>query len=267
MDRHTHSSARIRRCLSVVSAKYPIRECRSSQRTHRFVDMFSKPAHLQARDTLVKYYSLLHYTRLSHASLDHLYPLSNTNTHASSLPSPVHAAAILLKQLLNTFLHPRALCFLPPFLVHRPAYIFSTLAARFLAKREEEEGQAQFKAIFGGFGSGLSYGLVTWRLSKWLQGIASGTQGVFLSTRPGLFSAFRYVGGVLAGQEGALKRTITLASLFYGVSWILVRWHNSLIDSKPLFCLCASFLTKLVAYFSGNYRQLAPPYSSVLSDC
>ncbi|KAG5219396.1 acyltransferase [Salix suchowensis] len=118
----------------------------------------------------------------------------------------------------------------PAFLVHRPAYVFGTLAAHFLAKREEEEGQAQFKAIFGGFGSGLSYGLVTWRLSKWLQGITSGTQGVFLSTGPGLFSALRYVGGVLAGQEGTLKRTITLAGLFYGVSWILVRWHNSLID-------------------------------------
>ncbi|KAF7419297.1 hypothetical protein PC9H_001884 [Pleurotus ostreatus] len=207
-----------------------------------FVDMFSKPAHLQARDTFVRYYSLLHYTRLSHASLDHLYPLSNNNTHSSPLPSPVYAVTIFLKQLLNTFLHPRALCFLPPFLVHRPAYIFGTLAARFLAKREEEEGQAQFKAIFGGFGSGLSYGFVTWRLSKWLQGIASGTQGVFLSTRPGLFSALRYVGGVLAGQEGALKRTITLAGLFYGVSWILVRWHNSLVDSKPSFKrLVASF--------------------------
>ncbi|KDQ23397.1 hypothetical protein PLEOSDRAFT_1049000 [Pleurotus ostreatus PC15] len=149
-----------------------------------FVDMFSKPAHLQARDTFVRYYSLLHYTRLSHASLDHLYPLSNNNTHSSPLPSPVYAATIFLKQLLNTFLHPRALCFLPPFLVHRPAYIFGTLAARFLAKREEEEGQTQFKAIFGGFGSGLSYGLVTWRLSKFKHLVASFRIFRGISSRP-----------------------------------------------------------------------------------
>ncbi|KAL4263369.1 Phospholipid/glycerol acyltransferase domain-containing protein [Pleurotus pulmonarius] len=200
-----------------------------------FVDIFSKPDFLHARNTLVEYYSLLHYTRLSHASLDHLYPLSDTNTdtHSSFLPSLASSASVFLKQLLNTLLHPRALCFLPPFLVHRPAYILGTLAARFLANPEEEEGQAQFKAIFGGFGAGLSYGLVTWRLSKWLQGIATGTQGSFVSTRPGIFSTLRYIGLVLAGQEGnPLQRVLTLGGLFYGVSWILVRWHNSLIDSN-----------------------------------
>ncbi|KAF8547678.1 hypothetical protein OG21DRAFT_1517134, partial [Imleria badia] len=52
--------------------------------------------------------------------------------------------------------------FWPMLALHLPVYIAGWLrvTARFLTKHNEEEAKAQFKAILGGLGMGLSYGMV-----------------------------------------------------------------------------------------------------------
>ncbi|EPQ51328.1 glycerol-3-phosphate 1-acyltransferase [Gloeophyllum trabeum ATCC 11539] len=115
----------------------------------------------QIKQALLKYYSLLHYTGLDHTTLssilpspspgtDERAPLLPANTPGTSLVTARSALRIFVCNALVTFLYPRFILFLPPFVVHIPAYVMGKLAARFLATPGEEEGIAQYKTIVGG---------------------------------------------------------------------------------------------------------------------
>jgi len=61
----------------------------------------------------------------------------------------------------------RLTLFLPPLLLFTPGYILGRLSARWLASNEEEESQAQFKAVGGGLGVMAAVALVLGFVNKW----------------------------------------------------------------------------------------------------
>ncbi|KAJ8501720.1 hypothetical protein ONZ45_g12051 [Pleurotus djamor] len=257
-------AARIARDMLWARSEIPLKSF--VQISQCLVDTLSptRPDSAQSREALVKYYSLLHYTNLSHETLNDIYPDEATT------PTPLKATGIVFKQLCRTLLHPRFFLFLPVFFLHRPSYMCAALAARFLANKEEEEGQAQFKAIFGGFGSGISYAMVTWKLSSWLRGLASQppqTMSSAWSIAPRMLRLLRTVGGWFVHERGAFRgrRVVATLALFYATSWVLVHWHNLLIDGnyKAFKRLLASF--RLLRGSTHGFRDLSPdevaPYS------
>jgi glycerol-3-phosphate O-acyltransferase / dihydroxyacetone phosphate acyltransferase len=198
-----------------------------------------------AKACLIKYSALLHYTGIDHPSLATLYPpptLASTTSKPDPLPSTKVAFLVFLTQLLTTTLHPRAIFFLPPLLVHIPAYVLGRLSVRLLATPGEEEGEAQFKAVFGGLGMGLSYtgvslGLMTW-LAKSSKGIVNPRDPVAGIVRgalnyPRVVWVLDKVGPLTTGGDkgmaGLLKCVLCLIGLTYGTASILSRWHRMLV--------------------------------------
>ena len=221
--------------------------------------------------SLTKYFALLHYTGITHPILASVSPLPNpVRTPPSSSPSvspshyipPItHALLIFLFQLNITLLHPRFFLFLPTFLVHIPAYLIGALAARFLATRGEEEGQAQFKTIAGGFGMGIGNFGIAWWLIRWLVRLGKGDVDACLLVGRNVgggkventVDMLKRFGVLLSGGEGGIvsqvKRTFGIMSFAYGTMWVLVKWHNSLVGGES----CA-YLIELMNPFS-IYRR------------
>jgi len=143
------------------------------------------------RQSLVRYSSLLHYSKLKHETLEYLYPRKPRS---------------LLRFLYFPFHAVQAALFLPPFLCYLPAYISGYLAGKFLATKGEEEGQAQFKGIFGGVGLGLHWAIlgkmygnrvIDWVAKSW----------------------------PIVGSLNKVGRVLSLA----GVAYVMVKWHNLLV--------------------------------------
>ncbi|EGO19973.1 hypothetical protein SERLADRAFT_442786 [Serpula lacrymans var. lacrymans S7.9] len=129
---------------------------------------------IRTKRSLITYLALLHYTNTYHSSLDSLYPLSSTfrqslsSSRSENLPTVTDATAKFLAQLFSTLVHPRALAFIPVFVIHLPAYILARLGARLLSPDREEETKAQLKVVFGGLGMGVSYAAVAKVVVRWV---------------------------------------------------------------------------------------------------
>jgi glycerol-3-phosphate O-acyltransferase / dihydroxyacetone phosphate acyltransferase len=220
------------------------------------VDLFSAStthtwprSQLRVRACLIKYLGYLHYTGINHSSLVALYPTTTphptSKSAAAPLPSAKVAFLVFIVQLLTTVLHPRAIFFLPPFLVHIPAYVLARLSVRFIATPGEEEGEAQFKTVFGGLGKGLGYagtsvGLLMWlerlrektgTLGSWSQSVTSIARDTLNS--PGIVGALGKMGlssfkGYGGGFAGVLKWMVSVVGVTYGTGSIFSRWHNAL---------------------------------------
>ena len=205
---------------------------------------------------LVKYLAYLHYTGINHSSLAALYPTptvhypSISKPAAVSLPSAKTAFIVFLAQLFTTLFHPRAIFFLPPFLVHIPAYVFARLSVRLLATPGEEEGEAQFKVIFGGLGKGLgcigaSLGLFKW-LEHWRWGtdtlgsrnhnVTGSAQDTFANPAgpPSRIGQLSF--GPDKGVASVLKWVLCMVGVTYGTASLLSRWHDALVlgECSPL---------------------------------
>jgi glycerol-3-phosphate O-acyltransferase/dihydroxyacetone phosphate acyltransferase len=215
------------------------------------VDMFSPSSSTrewpqsqpQAKASLIKYAGFLHYTGINHSSLAALYPTTPKSAPVS-LPSTKTAFFVFLTQLFTTLLHPRAILFLPPLLAHIPAYLLGRLSVRLLATRGEEEGVAQFKAVFGGLGMGLSYTGISLGLLTWLSRLTEGTLGLrspgvprisqdTLQKSSDIASTIDKIGqlslSVGSGLANVLKWVLCVVGLAYGTGSVLSRWHNALV--------------------------------------
>lgn len=170
--------------------------------------------------SLITYYSLSHYTGISHATLASLYPGER------SPPTPTRALTVFLQQVVKTMLHPRFLFFFPTFLVHLPAYLFGHLAGRYLANHKEEETQAQFKAIFGGLGFGLASGFVGKKLADLLL-LSNLRRVVHDSWLPNLasWSAGIHEIDPITGW----KRALGTLAVMLGTTKMLYKWHSALV--------------------------------------
>ncbi|SJL09105.1 uncharacterized protein ARMOST_12481 [Armillaria ostoyae] len=160
--------------------------------------------------SLVKYFSLLHYTGLSHTTLESVIPST------SHIPS-------LLPSLKTVLLLPVAI---PAILLHVPACITAELTLKLFAQVDEWEGFAQYRSVGGGIGvefgvpplewmrravihrgtagkvmSFLTFG---WTMIKWY-GLFSGGS-VFIEARTKtLLATVQVVLGILLPSSSALK--------------------------------------------------------------
>ncbi|KAG6884756.1 hypothetical protein C0993_008495, partial [Termitomyces sp. T159_Od127] len=174
------------------------------------VDVFttssSSPASLDAAKTaLVTYYSLLYYTGISHSSLTSLLPINPRPPFIRLIRSAMHVPLAFFSFVV----------FLPPMLLHVPAYIIGNLAARLLANPGGIESEAQFKVIFGGFGLGIGLGAVLGVLRKYV----------------GLQPMWKLItqNNAKEGLIGNFKRIMTTLGIAYASIYLLIRWHNALV--------------------------------------
>ncbi|EGN94496.1 hypothetical protein SERLA73DRAFT_77882 [Serpula lacrymans var. lacrymans S7.3] len=170
---------------------------------------------IRTKRSLITYLALLHYTNTYHSSLDSLYPLSSTfrqslsSSRSENLPTVTDATAKFLAQLFSTLVHPRALAFIPVFVIHLPAYILARLGARLLSPDREEETKAQLKVVFGGLGMGVSYAAVAKVVVRWVVRFSERyTTCTF--HRPntllsGATQALISLGGIISGNDGTIK--------------------------------------------------------------
>jgi glycerol-3-phosphate O-acyltransferase / dihydroxyacetone phosphate acyltransferase len=212
------------------------------------VDIFSPTSTSLSRpikDALIKYYSLLHYTSITHSTLESLYPsppLSSCSVLPQTTPSLADAFLKFLIVLTSTILHPRFLLFLPPFMCHTPAYLTGYLAGRFLVPPGDEESKAQFKAVFAGIGFGLEVAHITRNVILWLTSTKGdigenwarnvGVEGILRWCR--FEGVLKNLEIVLAGGDGSLggnmRRMLVIGGLYYATALALSRWHNALVD-------------------------------------
>ncbi|KAG5653204.1 hypothetical protein H0H81_001755 [Sphagnurus paluster] len=153
------------------------------------------PLLLKARTALNKYHSLLHHTSIAHSELTTLIPLAGR----AITPWRVLGAILKFPLALTSLL-----LFTPSLLLYIPAYATGALAVRMFVRRGEKEAEAQFKAVFGGLGLGLSLGVM----------------GALLKSA-GLAAAWLPISGV--------QRIASVLGATYGGVWLLVRWHNTLV--------------------------------------
>ena len=127
-------------------------------------DNSSLPAsHLKS--ALTKYFALLHFTGIKHSILASLSPTSPSSSSSPPSHPLVQPTISLLTSLPGALIH--LALFLPPLLLFTPGYILSRLSARWLASNEEEEAQAQFKAVGGGLGVMAALGVILGFMNKW----------------------------------------------------------------------------------------------------
>jgi len=155
------------------------------------------PELASTKRALTKYFSLLQYSNITHEQLHQLNPSGK-----SAGPSFIFRFIFIA---FRTLLNPSFLFFIPPFIAHIPAYLFAGLGSR-LAPSGEEESQAQFKVILGGFGAGLGAGISSYWITK-------------------LAKAF---------DTPLLKQTGLRSKFFLWAftAWFLMKWHWSLVDSN-----------------------------------
>ncbi|KAH9923533.1 uncharacterized protein B0H18DRAFT_1120386 [Fomitopsis serialis] len=191
------------------------------------IDLFSTlnppPSLPRARRSLLNYYSLLHYSNISHAHLSALLPSPH---HA--LPTCPRTISLLVRQCFNTALHPRLLLFFPPFLLHLPAYALAGIAERALASPRNEETHAQYKAIFGMVGAGAVYGVLGCLLARMVGRLP------ILEAMAGqaVLEVVQRVGVWLVRHGGVVRDGLVLVGSVYVTAKVLSRWHNALVGAN-----------------------------------
>ncbi|KAG6918108.1 hypothetical protein DXG01_016562 [Tephrocybe rancida] len=198
-----------------------------------------------AKSDLTTYYALLHHTGISHSSLTTIL----TATHKLLLTQFL-CVALRMPLAFLSFLF-----FVPPLLLHIPAYITGHIAARVFVKKGEVEGEAQFKAIFGGVGLGI--GLAT------ALGAFRRTLGMELLWTSVVDGAAR------EGLLGGLKYAVAVPGVAYSGVYLLVRWHSALVYDNyrrlkillTLHKLCLGLITQHPAAAGdlGRYTRPPPP--------
>ncbi|KII85516.1 hypothetical protein PLICRDRAFT_319211 [Plicaturopsis crispa FD-325 SS-3] len=155
-----------------------------------------------AKDALIQYYSLTHHASIPHRALSAIYP--------SPAPPAVSRGSALLSLLRTGIrtLSPWTLAFIPPFLLHLPAYVLSPLAGRLLPKHREDEAVAQWRAVAGGVGMAVGWGI--WGCVGWRR-----------------FGLRRIVDRLMLGRG---QKAVLLVAATYLAAHIMARWHNALID-------------------------------------
>ncbi|EKM48244.1 uncharacterized protein PHACADRAFT_51675, partial [Phanerochaete carnosa HHB-10118-sp] len=123
------------------------------QLSYSLMDRFDDGNSQEAVTKLVKYSGILYHAGISHGSLVALYS-------SSEKPSRAVSIGVFLREAITTVLHPRFLCFFPIGLLHIPAYIVGSCAARFLADPQEPETLAERKAVCGGVTFGATAALL-----------------------------------------------------------------------------------------------------------
>lgn len=177
----------------------------------RLVKLFASLPTADAQKALTRYFALLHYAKLDHATLAGLIP-----------PPPAlreqHLAPLALaSSVSHLIVNAVTVCaYVPLWLLHIPGYISGYLAGRAFAVKGEEESQAQFKAVGGGLGIGVGIAFAVWIL--W--------QRIMLIIGEVTFPP-RFLGGD--------NTTLKFAWLLYLVVALHVLWHNELFDG-----VCAS---------------------------
>ncbi|TDL20309.1 acyltransferase [Rickenella mellea] len=164
------------------------------------VDIFSdqnpSPELVNLKSNLLHYYSLLHYSGLTHTSLVGI-PLTFS-------PRPLRVVFSLMQlTALEIFNLPS---YAVPLIVHLPSYILASMGAR-LAK-DEEEARAQYKVVFGGLALAVTYPLFGWNAWKLIRS----------------YKAFKD----LVPQRGLFSQCIGAAAM----AWWLSHWHNRVIESN-----------------------------------
>ncbi|TEB30908.1 hypothetical protein FA13DRAFT_1764336 [Coprinellus micaceus] len=154
------------------------------------------------KHSLCRYHALLLHTGVEHRILDSLVKPTSTG----SVLAPAFASVVTSLPFSTL----RFAAFLPPLLFVFPAYFTGPLADGLLAKPDEEEGHAQFKAIVGGLGLGVNISLLfglLWKLQD-----------------PGTW------GGLWATDK--VKKIIQVLGTTYLCTSLLVRWHNLLVKAN-----------------------------------
>ncbi|KAI0360695.1 glycerol-3-phosphate-1-acyltransferase [Trametes cingulata] len=222
-----------------------------------FTDPHAAPSITKAKQSLLRYHSLLYYTNTSHGSLWGILPDPSTR------PTRAGALRIFFRQLFITLLHPRFVLFLPTLPLHIPAYVTGLVGDRLLGNPEEEETHAQFKAVLGGVAAAAAYAGVTRFI---VQQLIQGTPGVLARVKSPAFlgSALRSIWAAGRwfflgdnGLSGKARAAVGVFGIFYATSYVLSHWHNYWVDSnyKQLKRLIASWKL-LLGTFSPRSSDL-----------
>jgi glycerol-3-phosphate O-acyltransferase/dihydroxyacetone phosphate acyltransferase len=150
-------------------------------------------------------------------------------TSTRSVLAPAFASVVTSLPLSTL----RFAAFLPPLLFVFPAYFTGPLADGLLAKPDEEEGHAQFKAIVGGLGLGVNISLLfglLWKLQD-------------LGTWGGLWATDK------------VKKIIQVLGTTYLCTSLLVRWHNLLVKGQSIPTRYSILLCQYPSRLA-NYREL-----------
>ncbi|KAJ7364019.1 glycerol-3-phosphate-1-acyltransferase [Mycena albidolilacea] len=186
-----------------------------------FIKLFSSPLTAEVPEraslkrALTKYFSLLQYSNITHAQLNDL------SIHGR--PGPLFIFRFLFIAL-RTLLNPSFLLFIPPFIAHMPAYLFAWLGSK-LAPPGEEESQAQFKTILGGFGAGLGAGTSSFWITK------------LMNPTP-------------------VRSKLVLWAV---TAWFLMKWHWALVDGNyRRFGVLSAAYKLLLSAFQPRSWDLSP---------
>lgn len=161
------------------------------------------------KDALCKYHALLHHTGIEHHILDTLLPPTKLDSAASAITPAIKSMVARFPLAIIRFV-----AFLPSLLFVLPAYVTGPLADKLLAKPDEEEGHAQFKAIAGGLGIGANVSLLfgaLWKLR------AIGIHGTLTAT-------------------SKFKRLVQVLLTTYLCTSLLMRWCSLLVKGVLLPC-------------------------------
>ncbi|EKM53230.1 uncharacterized protein PHACADRAFT_197652, partial [Phanerochaete carnosa HHB-10118-sp] len=190
------------------------------------MDRFDDGNSQEAVTKLVKYSGILYHAGISHGSLVALYS-------SSEKPSRAVSIGVFLREAITTVLHPRFLCFFPIGLLHIPAYIVGSCAARFLADPQEPETLAERKAVCGGVTFGATAALLGRSITRAVYEI------IFASLQYGRLSRLPILITKVCswlfdvGQRSsaaAFLRLLGMISVIYWTTWLLFRWHRALIQ-------------------------------------
>lgn len=173
----------------------------------------------------MKYASLLHHTRTSHAELSDVLG-------GHTAPSAVVSTILFIRQLLTTTLHPRFLFFIPPLLVHLPAFAFAKVGLRLLYKSGEEETKSQIQVVTGGFALATVYTLLGVKLSR-----AISNAHVEVFGLPKVEAVLKLITHTLLMNSGnqnldKVKRTFGTIAVICLLGFTFNKWHKALITCK-----------------------------------
>lgn len=204
----------------------------------RFVDSLTgdDPELCETKASLNQYLALQYHTGVTHADIAYLYPETRTLTLSDAL-------FVLVLQLCKTMLHPRALLFLPVLIIHVPAYLTAWLGVRLFAVADEEESQAQFKAIFGGLGMGAAYGALVPPGIRLVARMCGSVRTVLTERYTWRVATFC--------EEGLVTRLVGTLLVAVGISRLLWRWHDGLVGGRSLVVVA----DQLLNVWTANLEQ------------
>ncbi|ESK94754.1 glycerol-3-phosphate o-acyltransferase [Moniliophthora roreri MCA 2997] len=204
---------------------------------------------LRAKLALTRYYSLLHFTSLTHPLAETMLPLPFSikssspypprTYHIRTLARRVLTPGVLLSLPLNIVAF---ILFLPAFITHIPAYIASHVLVRALAVPGEEEGIAQYAAVGAGLGFGAGFAAGSWKLALRCmqvlhQQVPLDALRLWLQQKcPELLSSIRPSVGAAADTVRAVSSHMfwktwpgkLLGTILCG--WATVKWHGLFIQ-------------------------------------